>query len=146
MSSARDPARVLRFGFVGGVGFLTDAGCLAALLTAGAAPVPARLGSIAMALLVTWLLNRRLAFRSPLPPSLGEFSRYAAVGATSSAINFAVYSALLLTTASVTPLMATAAGSAVAMTVTFLGLERFVFGRAALRRAARRPGPRSSPR
>lgn len=143
---AKDPARILRFGLVGGVGFLTDAGCLAALLMAGASPLPARLGSIAVALFVTWQLNRRMAFRSPLPPSIGEFSRYVAVGATSSAVNFAVYSALLLTSASTAPLLATAVGSAVAMTVTFLGLDRLVFGRVAVRQAARRPGPRSTPR
>lgn len=144
--AGKDPARILRFGLVGCVGFLSDAGGLAVLLAAGVPPVPARVVSIAVALFVTWQLNRRLAFRSPHAPSVAEFARYVAVGATSSLVNFLVYTGLLVTGVITAPLLATAAGSAAAMTVTFLGLDRFVFGPGPLRPGARRQGPRSTPR
>ena len=59
----RLPARVRNFATVGAIGFVIDAGILAALTHgAGWSPWAARVPSFATAVLATWLLNRRLTF------------------------------------------------------------------------------------
>ncbi len=118
--------RFARFLVAGGTGFVTDIAVLSLLLEAGLPSLPARLVSIAVALFVTWRINRRLVFAAPGRGSLGEFLRYVGVGASTSLLNYAVYAGLVAL-AGVRPLPATALASAVALGASFIGYDRLVF-------------------
>ncbi len=54
--------RLSRFAVVGGLGFVVDAGLTVTLIQVGLDPFSARLIAIALAMLVTWRLNRALTF------------------------------------------------------------------------------------
>ena len=116
----------LRFGMVGAIGFVVDAGVLQLLLAAGWAAVPARAVAIPVAVFATWVLNRSFTFpEAQQGPALPSLVRYAGVSATGAAVNFAVYTALVFL--SVQPLAALALGSIVAMAVNYLGSKHFAF-------------------
>ncbi|PLP56208.1 GtrA family protein [Mesorhizobium loti] len=122
--------KLLYFGLVGGVGFLADAAMLGLLLAATSlGPIIARLFSVGFALSVTWLLNRNLTFAPSSRGAMAEGARYGGVGIASSVVNYAVYSALILTVPSMAPLVALAIASIVAMGLSFLGYSRLVFDR-----------------
>lgn len=121
---------LLRFGLVGGLGFLTDAAILQSLLaTTLLDPISARLVSIGLALFVTWLLNRYLTFAPSSRGAVVEGARYGGIGIASSALNYAVYAALILAVPSMVPLAALAIASVIAMGFSFLGYSRLVFDR-----------------
>lgn len=119
--------RLTRFAVVGGIGFIVDAGVLWVLTRVGVPPLAGRVGSIVVALFVTWRLNRSVTFRAEGSGSALEFGQYVLVGAASSAVNYATFAALIGSGMIASPLVALAVGSAVAMTVTFLGLDRIVY-------------------
>lgn len=122
--------RILRFGLVGGIGFVADATMLLLLLHATpVGPFAARLASIAFGLTVTWLCNRTLTFRPSDRGMLREGTRYGGVGIATSIVNYLVYSGLMLATPSLPPLAAMVIASAAAMTLSYLGYSRLVFDR-----------------
>jgi len=122
--------RIASFGFVGAIGFAVDALVLWILLAAFAPdPLLARLGSMAMALAATWLLNRSLTFGASARPVVVEGARYGGIGAASGLLNYLVYSALLILLPAIHPLLALVAGSAAAMVFSYLGYSRLVFDR-----------------
>jgi len=120
----------LRFLLAGGIGFVVDAAVLAVLL-AGTPfdPFTARLLSIAAALLVTWMLNRRLTFGPSDRALIVEGARYGGVGTATSLVNYGVYSALLLAIPAMPPLAALCLASGAAMALSYLGYSRLVFDR-----------------
>jgi len=122
--------RLSSFLIVGALGFLADAAALA-LFTGelGIDPYLARVLSIAFALAVTWLLNRSFTFGASRRHAVVEGARYGSVGLGTSIVNFAVYSALLAMFPALQPLAALAAGSVVAMALSYLGYSRLVFDR-----------------
>jgi len=123
-------SRILRFGFVGGVGFLTDAAVLALLLAATPlGPFLARLVSIGCAMTVTWLCNRSLTFQPSTRGALHEGARYGGVAIAVSIFNYLVYSGLLIAMPWMPPLAALVVASAVAMALSYLGYSRLVFDR-----------------
>ena len=87
--------QVLRFGVVGGLAFVVDGGVLWLLIRAGATPYAARVLSIAVAIVVTWALNRTLTFRTAAPPSWREFAAYAVQSLAGALVNYAIYSVVL---------------------------------------------------
>lgn len=119
-------------GFViaGAIAFLTDAAVLA-LLTRGLRfdPLVARLAAISCAMIVGYLGHRRLTFDVAHPPGLPEFLAYAGVAWTSAAVNYAIYTAILLARPPTDPLAALFIASLLAMTVSYLGMRFGVFGR-----------------
>lgn len=126
--------RIASFGFVGAIGFAVDAGVLALILALlPADPFLARLGSMAVALAATWLLNRTLTFGASHRPAVVEGARYGGIGAASGLVNYLVYSAVLVVLPGFHPLLALVIGSAAAMVFSYLGYSRLVFDRA--------PGP-----
>jgi putative flippase GtrA len=122
--------RFLRFVFVGGIGFVADAGMLALLLQATPlGPLAARLASVAFALTVTWLCNRTLTFGPSERGLIVEGTRYGGVGITSSIVNYLIYGGLLLAMPWMAPLLALAIASLAAMMLSYLGYSRLVFDR-----------------
>lgn len=121
--------RLLLFVLAGGAGFLVDAGVLALLLHATPlGPLPARVVAIAAAMLFTFWMNRTFTFGRSGRGIAAEGARYGSVGLGAALLNYAVYAALVLAFPALSPLLAVAAASLVAMTWSFLGYSRFVFG------------------
>ena len=88
--------KAARFGVVGGLAAALDYGVLSAGIALGASPYVARIASLAVTVVFTWALNRRLTFRTAAPPSWREFGHYVAVALGGIALNYALYSGLLL--------------------------------------------------
>jgi len=83
------------FVVVGGLAFLLDAGVLWLTLQAGASPYAGRVLSIAVSVVFTWWLNRRLTFATAAPPSWREFGRYALQSLFGAVVNYAVYAGVI---------------------------------------------------
>lgn len=121
--------RILLFAIVGSAGFLVDAGVLALLLEiTPLGPFSARVVAIAVAMLVTFWLNRTFTFERSGRGLAAEGTRYGGVGVSAALLNYAVYSAILLAFPTLWPVLAVAIASLVAMVWSFLGYSRFVFG------------------
>ena len=119
-------------GFVasGGVAFVVDASVLAVLTKAlGLDPFLARLAAIAVAMVAAWLMHRTFTFPVNKPPSLGEFAGFAALASGSNALNYALYSLVLLVRRDTPPLVALVAATTVAMCTSYLGMRFGVFRR-----------------
>jgi putative flippase GtrA len=86
---------VVRFGFVGLSAFALDYGVLAATVHFGASPYAGRVLSMALATVLTWVLNRWLTFKTSAPPSWREFGTYAGLALAGIAINYTIYSGVL---------------------------------------------------
>ncbi|MBZ9672714.1 GtrA family protein [Mesorhizobium sp. ES1-3] len=122
--------RVVRFVFAGGIGFVSDAAALWLLLAiTPLGPFVSRILSIGFALCVTWQINRHLTFSPSSRGMTREGARYGGVGVATSIVNYAVYSAVLFAVPAISPLVALAIASLVAMTLSFLGYSRLVFDR-----------------
>ena len=121
-------SRFVKFGFVGAAGFLADAGVLALLLkTTPLDAFSARIIAIAVALSVTWLLNRSVTFGRSSHSLAGEAARYGSVGIAGSVINYAVYSAILIAAPQAGVFAALCLASAAVMVLSYLGYSRLVF-------------------
>ncbi|HEX4767019.1 MAG TPA: GtrA family protein [Lichenihabitans sp.] len=124
--------RFLRFCCVGAAGFVTDTGILLALVHLGHVdPIVAKAVSFAVAVLVTFDLNRRWAFeggRDVRP--LAAFPAYLAVQGVGFLCNWTVFTAciILLPKPFGSVLGAATIASAVALVLNYLGAARLVFG------------------
>jgi len=114
-----------RFVVVGCLGFVVDAGVVFVLYETGVSPVVARIPALAAAILTTWTLNRTLTFRVNAPKSRNEVLRYVAVALSAAALNFLLYTALVLM--GVWPVAAVAASTIVLLFYSFFGYRRFAF-------------------
>lgn len=120
----------LRFSVVGTIGFLVDSGVLMAVTQLlGMGPLAGRILSFAVAVTVTWYLNRRVTFRATSRPTGSEWLRYAGLTAFGALINIGVYR-LVLALAGVTPstmIAGVAAGSLVALGFNYTVSKHWVF-------------------
>ena len=122
-------------GFIGSglAALLVDMGVLSLLTRAfGVSAFVARPVGIALAMLVGWLCQRTFTFLVKTPPSLAEFARYAAVASSAAALNYAIYSAILLLAPRVTdtvvpPEAALVLSSLIAMVFSYAGMKFSVF-------------------
>jgi putative flippase GtrA len=128
--------RILPTGFpafvlVGGVGFVVDAAILAILVHGYHwGDYTARVVSFAVAVSVTWLLNRSYVFATARTHNRrSEYTRYLAVQGTGMAINFLVYSICITSSPLMDtwPVLALAVGSVVALGFNYAGARIFVF-------------------
>jgi len=122
--------RFLKFGMVGAIGFVVDAGVLQALVAlAGWGPVAARAVSVPVAVLATWLLNRNITFDRHEGPAWRSLARYGAVSAGGACVNFVVYTLQVLLSAAMAaqPLVPLAVASLAALVVNYLGSRHFAF-------------------
>ena len=107
---------------------VTDAVILQTLTTlAQVPPLAARPFSILCAMVVSWLINRTVAFAHPAPPTMLEFGRFAAVSWLAQAVNYAIFASILLMRPATHPLAALVAASLVAMFVSYAGFRYGVF-------------------
>lgn len=123
-------AQLLRFGAVGGVGFVVDGGLLWLLIGLDFNPFLARALSFPVAVVVTWALNRNWTFRATRDASSkGQFRRYFGVQIVGSLTNYLIYSAVIgfLGTASLTIFAGFALGSFVGSLVNFFGARHVAF-------------------
>jgi len=120
--------KLVRFTIAGGIGFLVDAGILAALLhLTPLGPFLARLVAITVAMAVTWAFNRSFTFDRSGRSLAAEGFRYGSVGVTAALVNYGLYSALLLSLPALQPLAAMVLATCASMILSFFGYSRFVF-------------------
>lgn len=115
----------LRFAFVGGIGFIVDAGGVFLLTHWGWPPIVARIPSTSIAILVTWLLNRRVTFCVAKPRTRRELMRYVVIATSSALLNFAIYSAFVLM--GVQPVLAVVFATAILLLFSFFAYRHLVF-------------------
>jgi putative flippase GtrA len=127
----RLPARWGHYGgflVAGTLAFLTDAAVLEGLTRfAELSPFLARLFSISVAMVVAWLLHRKITFAVSAPPSLPEFLQFAAVVWTAQAVNYLVFCGVLIAVPGTTPFVALVLACLVAMFVSYTGYRYGVF-------------------
>ena len=119
--------QLFRFLQVGAIGFAVDAGLLWVLIyQVGMSPISARAISVVLAVIATFILNSRYTFAVRAQGSM--MVRYVVVQALGAAINFGIYSWLILYGPLENyPLVALLVGAAVS-TVSNFGLARiYVF-------------------
>lgn len=119
--------RLSRFGLVGGIGFVVDAGLTLTLIQAGLDAFTSRLIAIALAMVVTWRLNRAITFGKSGASQRAEGLRYGVVAAVAAIINYAVYAALMLAFPNLFPVLAVAAATGVSMLASYLGYSQYAF-------------------
>lgn len=134
LSRPEGQRQFLKFSFVGGVGFVVDAGSLTVLTREGGLdPVTARLLSMfVFGMTTTWLLNRSLTFRGHTGGSIfGEYLRFALANLLGNSLNFAIHTALVETVPVVhaVPALGAVAGTAVGLVFNFTTSKYFVFRR-----------------
>ncbi len=93
----------------------------------GLNPFSARVVAIGAAMVAGWQSHRRLTFNVSVPPSLGEFGRYAGIAWSAAALNYLVYAAILIARPNVPPLGAMVAATIVSMGFSYLGMRFGVF-------------------
>lgn len=133
-SPSRTDLRSLRhwggFVFSGGTAFLVDAVVTGALVHfVGLDRFTARIIGIAIAMVVAWLMHRRISFNVTTARSWNEFLRFATVALSANALNFAVYSLILLVFPRTYYLVALVIATAIATTFSYTGFRMGVFRR-----------------
>ncbi|MEL7040236.1 MAG: GtrA family protein [Pseudomonadota bacterium] len=120
-----------RFGLVGGLGFIVDAGITLLLIALGTGPLLARALAIAVAMFVTWRLNRALTFGASADSQIQEGTRYFIVAIGAALFNFGVYAGLLQFFPSLGAFLAICIAVAASMLISFIGYRKFAFKSAA---------------
>jgi putative flippase GtrA len=120
-----------RFGAVGALGFAVDALALTGLVrVVGWGLYEARVLSFALAVTVTWGLNRHFTFAQRASRDRSrEYGRYCLVQVGGALINLGVYAMVLVAWPGLAawPVLPLAAGSAVAMLFNFVGARWFAY-------------------
>ncbi|XOV82266.1 MAG: GtrA family protein [bacterium] len=116
---------LVRFAQVGGVAFALDAGLLWLLVyPLEVPPILARACSFLVTIAVTFVLNARYTFAASVKDA--SKSRYVFIQCAGAAINFTMYSGLVLAGV-LGPLWALVVGSFLGSSHNFLMMRRFVF-------------------
>ena len=115
--------------FTAGIAALATDAVVLTLLTSGSglSPFTARIFSISIAMIASWLINRSMTFAVAAPPTFSEFGRFAMVSWFAQAVNYAVFAAVMLLRPETHPIVALIAASLVAMFVSYIGFRFGVF-------------------
>ena len=122
------PAQIWRFGLVGIIGFIVNAGLVEALVK-NTGPLWAQTIAFPAAATVTWSLNRRYTFgASRLAPHY-EWLRYVLANSVGWAVNNGAYLAIIISSPDVYnhPAIAVAVGSLAGMLFNFTASKNVVF-------------------
>lgn len=122
--------QILWFLVVGSIGFIIDGGGLFILTSFfDWSPIYARVISMPLAIIATFVLNRSLTFKDKSKALGRSFATYVTANAVSQGINFGLYTALVLSVSSLyeVPMIALVMSSAVAMVFSFLLSKYWVF-------------------
>jgi len=132
-------SQFIRFGIVGGIGFLVDAGLLRLLLSFGLGYYGGRAISFLAAATTTWILNRSFTFRReaagsghPSPPHpVGEWLAYLGLMAIGGAVNYGAYAAAIEMSELVRrhPELGVALGSLAGMAINYWSAKTMIFER-----------------
>ncbi|MDE1152732.1 MAG: GtrA family protein [Micavibrio sp.] len=123
----------LRYLFVGGIGFIVDAGGMELFIHLGMQVYHARLLSMAMAIASTYLLHRLFTFADSAKPknSFQQFAAFFLCQSLAAAANYGVFCALLALQPQpvffIGRMFALCSGVAVGLAMNFVLLRRFVF-------------------
>jgi putative flippase GtrA len=126
---------LIRFGIVGGFGFLVDAGVLHLLVSHyGIGLLLARAGSFLCAATATWAANRAFTFSAPPRLGralLGEWAAYFVASLGGGAVNYLVFAVAIRASHLLHdfPTLAVALGTLVGMIFNFLMYSQYVFKR-----------------
>lgn len=146
MSHAALPDRktagqILRFGIVGAIGFLVDAGLLHAMLKLGLGYYGGRVVSFLAAATTTWILNRSFTFRREsslaahpaLTHPAGEWLAYLGLMVIGGVVNYGTYALSVAFSDPVRryPALGVALGSIIGMAINFWTSKTMVFERKA---------------
>ena len=116
-----------RFAIVGGLGFVIDSCFTLALIHRGIDPYTARILSIALAMMVTWRLNRALTFETRGSDQASEGIRYFTVAIIAAVLNYAIYAGLLISIPALPPLLAIIIAIGSVTMLSFVGYRHLVF-------------------
>lgn len=120
--------RPLRFLGVGCIGLTTDLATFTVFIAAfGPHPLIARIGSLAIATVVTWRLNRALTFDPSGRRQHDEAVRYTIVTMVAQGTSYAVFAALVLTVLAALPQVAILIGAAIGAALSYKGHHRLSF-------------------
>ncbi len=126
-----DRRKIGGFLLAGGTAFLAGAAALKGSMAAGLPALAAQAPAFAVAVTVSWLINRNLAFRASREGGSGglltEYGAYVASSGLGLILNVAGYSSALLLGAP--PLAALVVGTATGLIANFLMYDRVVFRR-----------------
>jgi putative flippase GtrA len=114
----------------GSLAFLVDV--VVTKVLAGFAGLPwgvSRILAISVAMVVAWACHRRLTFAVTTPASLAEFIKYAGVGWSAAALNYAIFLVFIWLLPDWDKALAIGTGSLFAMLYTYAGLRFGVFAR-----------------
>jgi putative flippase GtrA len=112
----------------GGTAALVDAGITTALIhLARLDPFSSRIVAILVAMVVAWLMHRRITFAVTAPPTLREFGKFAAVAWSANTLNYAIYAVILLVWPGFSPLVALIISTGIAAVFSYLGFRLGVF-------------------
>jgi putative flippase GtrA len=119
----------IRFGVVGTIGFVVDAGILTLALAQSLDLYTSRLISFGCAVTVTWFLNRVFTFRSNSRDLVSQWARFALTNSLGGVLNYGTYALLVwqVTLIHSHPIIGVAFGSLTGMTVNFILSRRWVF-------------------
>jgi putative flippase GtrA len=129
---SRPPGSPLRhycgFLLAGALALITDGALLVIQTrTMGLDPLLARPFAIAVAMVVSWLINRTVTFAVAAPPTLREFARFAAVSWTAQVVNYLLFATVLVIRPATPALFALVLASLVAMFISYFGFRYRVF-------------------
>ena len=134
LPDGKSAGQFLRFGLVGGIGFLVDAGLLTLMLDLGLGYYGGRLISFLGAATTTWILNRSFTFRRETPPAThpaGEWLAYLGLMVVGGVVNYGTYAAAVELSEPVRryPAIGVALGSIAGMAINFWSAKTLVFER-----------------
>ena len=122
--------RIARFLTVGLVGLAADSGLFWSLFQAGVSLEIARAGSLAVATLVTWGLNRLFTFAPSGRGPLHELLRYVAVALVAQGFNYGLFLILVCLDAGAHPLLCLVFSAIATAALSFTGQSLIAFRRA----------------
>lgn len=119
--------RLAGFAIAGLCGFVVDAGLTEALAALGVSPYAARIGAVAIAIALTYTINRHLTFGDRRGAAEGRRLRYVAVSLVAIAINYGAFALTIALLPGVRPIAGVALGTTIGMVMNYVGYSRFVF-------------------